>query len=137
MPVIMETLIAEGRVCAGTVKASAVRRLLASEGLRRELVARDGTVSVGGLDWELACGWLSRKRVTIGRSYADPTLEGNTSAPRPMGPDEPPHSSMAATHPSLSSISRGALSRQDPRQEPGAVVPHAGICAGGGPTPKC
>jgi hypothetical protein len=25
------------------------------------------------------------------------------------------------------------LMRHDPRQEPGAVVPHAGICAGGGP----
>jgi len=33
--------------------------------------------------------------------------------------------------------SRGGLSRYYPRQEPGAVVPHAGICAGGGPTPKC
>jgi len=25
------------------------------------------------------------------------------------------------------------LKRHHPRQEPGAVVPHAGICAGGGP----
>ena len=29
-------------------------------------------------------------------------------------------------------IAQRAATRQDPRQEPGAVVPHAGICAGGG-----
>ena len=34
----------------------------------------DGTISIGGLDWESACGWLSRKRVLVGRSFADPTL---------------------------------------------------------------
>jgi len=34
-------------------------------------------------------------------------------------------------------LTSGGLSRYHPRQEPGAVVPHAGICAGGGPTPKC
>ena len=28
-----------------------------------------------------------------------------------------------------------ARARHHPRQEPGAVVPHAGICVGGGPTP--
>ena len=43
VPLIMETLIAEGRVERGAVKASAIRRLLASEGLRRELLARDST----------------------------------------------------------------------------------------------
>ena len=34
----------------------------------------------------------------------------------------------------LDPIRRAAMPmRHDPRQEPGAVVPHAGICAGGGP----
>ena len=30
-------------------------------------------------------------------------------------------------------LSRPAFARYDPRQEPGAVVPHAGICPGGAP----
>lgn len=34
----------------------------------------DGTISVGGLDWELDEGWLSTKKVTVARSFADPTL---------------------------------------------------------------
>ena len=35
----------------------------------------------------------------------------------------------------LERIREGPPSRHDPRQEPGAVVPHAGIRAGGGPIP--
>ena len=35
----------------------------------------------------------------------------------------------------LSALSRGPSCRHDPRQEPGAVVPLAGICAGGGGQP--
>ena len=38
---------------------------------------------------------------------------------------------MAAQTPYPASVSRATLVRHDPRQEPGAVVPHAGICAGG------
>ena len=41
VPLIMRTLIAEGRLEPGVVTASALRRLLASHGLQRELVARD------------------------------------------------------------------------------------------------
>jgi RNA-directed DNA polymerase len=33
--------------------------------------------------------------------------------------------------PHLASVPRATPARHDPRQEPGAVVPHAGICAGG------
>ena len=40
---------------------------------------------------------------------------------------------MATTRPPPSSLSQHALRRQNPRQEPSAVVPHAGICAGGRP----
>ena len=39
----------------------------------------------------------------------------------------------ASPSPRLSSLSFGAPRRHHLRQEPGAVVPHAGICAGGGP----
>jgi hypothetical protein len=45
--------------------------------------------------------------------------------------DAPPASARA--HPA--SLAARALRRQDPRQEPSAVAPFAGICAGGGPTP--
>ena len=36
-------------------------------------VRADGTMSVGGLDWELEEGWLSSKKVTVARSFADPS----------------------------------------------------------------
>src|SRR5919198_1664330 len=38
---------------------------------------------------------------------------------------------MAAATPHPASLSRATSARHDPRQEPGAVVPHAGIWAGG------
>jgi hypothetical protein len=37
----------------------------------------------------------------------------------------------ATTRPCEASIPRHAVRRQNPRQEPSAVIPHAGICAGG------
>ena len=40
----------------------------------------------------------------------------------------------SATHPAP--LARAAIRRHHPRQEPSAVVPHAGICAGGGPNPR-
>jgi len=40
-----------------------------------------------------------------------------------------------STGPYLSSVSSRALWRHDPRQEPSAVVPLAGICAGGAGQP--
>ena len=42
-----------------------------------------------------------------------------------------PRRALAAETPYLPSVSRATLARHDPRQEPGAGVPHAGICAGG------
>ena len=38
---------------------------------------------------------------------------------------------VASRTPHYASVSRATPARHDPRQEPGAVVPHAGICAGG------
>src|SRR5680860_211417 len=49
----MRTLIAEGRVDADAVTASAVRRLLASHGLQRELVARDVNTKEGRRRWQV------------------------------------------------------------------------------------
>ena len=40
---------------------------------------------------------------------------------------------MAAPCPHRASLPQRALRRQDPRQEPGALIPHAGICPGGRP----
>jgi hypothetical protein len=38
---------------------------------------------------------------------------------------------VASSAPYQASVSRATPTRDDPRQEPGAGVPHAGICAGG------
>ncbi len=35
-------------------------------------VRADGTVSIGGQDWELEDSWLASHTLTIGRSFADP-----------------------------------------------------------------
>jgi hypothetical protein len=48
-----------------------------------------------------------------------------------LEPDGPPCHSMAAARPCGASLPRCAFSRSDPRQEPSALVAHAGICAGG------
>ena len=45
--------------------------------------------------------------------------------------DGPSHHEVATTRPRAASLSRRAIRRQNPRQEPSAVIPHAGICAGG------
>jgi hypothetical protein len=67
-----------------------------------------------------------------------PALATGASASQPasspeLGSDSPPDHSVAAACPNTASLSRGALRRSYPRQEPSAVVPHAGICAGGRP----
>src|SRR5690348_9267540 len=49
--------------------------------------------------------------------------------------DEPTDQILASTPANLSSLSRRASGRHDPRQEPGAVTPLAGIRAGGGGQP--
>ncbi len=43
---------------------------------------------------------------------------------------------MATSAPNPASLARAAVRRQNPRQEPGALNAHAGICAGGGPSPQ-
>ena len=40
---------------------------------------------------------------------------------------------VATPCPHRASLPQRALRRQDPRQEPGALIPHAGICPGGRP----
>src|SRR5213078_3503503 len=50
-----------------------------------------------------------------------------------LGTDGPHRTAMASTSPCDASLPGGALRRQNLRQEPSAVVPHAGICAGGRP----
>ena len=68
----------------------------------------------------------------------DPALVQGASAPQPahpphLGPDAPPRASMAPARPHPAPLTRRALRRPHPRQEPSAVVPLAGICAGGRP----
>jgi RNA-directed DNA polymerase len=51
--------------------------------------------------------------------------------PDHLGADEATGGPLASSTANLASVARTAVLRHDPRQEPGAVVPHAGICAGG------
>src|SRR5439155_26834893 len=60
------------------------------------------------------------------------------SAPQPasppdLGADGPTRSTVAPCRPDHASLAERPVRRQDPRQEPSAVVPLAGICAGGRP----
>jgi len=52
------------------VSEKALHDALTVRGNRR--VLRDGTVSVGGIDWEVVDGFLANQRVTIARSLFDP-----------------------------------------------------------------
>ena len=72
------------------------------------------------------------------RSQVDAALAQGAAAPQPahtaeLGTDGTDRDSMATARPRDASLPGGALRRQNLRQEPSAVVPHAGICAGGRP----
>ena len=69
-----------------------------------------------------------------GRPAVAPRLAASQPAPPPdLEADGTPPRSMDTALPHLASLPGGALRRSHPRQEPSAVVPHAGICAGGRP----
>ena len=53
-----------------------------------------------------------------------------------LEPDAPNRCTLVAFDPHRSSVARPAASRLHPRQEPSAVILHAGICAGGDPRPR-
>jgi hypothetical protein len=61
-------------------------------------------------------------------SDAAPT---QSAPPDDMAAQVRPRRALATHTPYPASVSCATLVRHDPRQEPGAVVPHAGICAGG------
>jgi group II intron reverse transcriptase/maturase len=68
---------------------------------------------------------------------AHPALAAVASAaqstqPVDLGADGAPGRPMATSTADSASLARAAVRRYHPRQEPSAVVPHAGICAGGG-----
>ena len=70
------------------------------------------------------------------RTPGQSALVQGAAAPQPahpteLEPDGPPDHEVAATRPRAAPLSRRAIRRQNPRQEPSAVIPHAGICAGG------
>lgn len=67
---------------------------------------------------------------TQGGSQHDPRKrQGSPEDPSQLGADAPPRNPMATTRPHHAPLPRSALRRSYPRQEPSAVVPHAGICA--------
>ena len=66
----------------------------------------------------------------------DPALVQGAPAPQPAHPgqleaDEPLRQAVDTPGPCAASLPERALRRSHPRQEPSAVVAHAGICAGG------
>ena len=68
----------------------------------------------------------------------DAALVQGATAPQPthsphLEADVPPRRPLVATRPHPAPLPTSALRRPHPRQEPSAVVPHAGICAGGRP----
>ena len=87
-------------------------------------------------------GLLHRTRQRPGGSIlpetGDPALARGVTQPQPasppeLGPDEPPGDTMATTRLRPAPLPRRTLRRSHPRQEPSALVAHAGICAGGRP----
>jgi hypothetical protein len=58
------------------------------------------------------------------------SLAAESARRRQLGMHEPLRGHMASCGPHLSSVSKRAVWREDLRQEPSAVVPLAGICAG-------
>jgi len=81
--------------------------------------------------------WQHRRSSGLPHS-GDPALVQGATASKPekpsqLGTDEPHRDPVAPACPCAASLPECALRRQDPRQEPSAVVPHAGICTGGRP----
>ena len=63
-----------------------------------------------------------------------PTRPGLSAGPDvPNGLDRVREVARRDSNARFTALARRALLRQNPRQEPSAVVPHAGICAGGRP----
>ena len=56
------------------------------------------------------------------------------AAPAELATGDSAREQVAATRENPTSLARKAILRQDPRWEPSAVAPLAGICAGGGPS---
>ena len=63
------------------------------------------------------------------------TQEAQPQAQPDLAADEALDCPMDSSYPYLPSLSADTPSRHHLRQEPGAVVPHAGICAGGAGQP--
>ncbi|HHH26935.1 MAG TPA: transposase [Polyangiaceae bacterium] len=58
------------RIAADPVPEEKLRTALTTRATRR--VRKDGTVAVGGIDWEVEAGYLAGRRVTIARSLFEP-----------------------------------------------------------------
>src|SRR5215207_3398970 len=71
----------------------------------------------------------------------DPALAQGAAAPQPahspeLGAKPPPRATMAPVSQDHTSLARPAIRRSYPSQEPSALAAHAGICAGGRPSPQ-
>src|ERR1700753_2491692 len=86
--------------------------------------------------------WGSTQLPTAGQipRCGETAMAPDPKPPEPKGPhhrttDEPTGPTLASDSANLSTVSRRATGRHDPRQEPGAVIPPAGIRVGGGGQP--
>ena len=104
--------------------------------------ARPGAGALAGQRGARPHGLLRRARQHPGRQVlpetGDPALVRGSAEPQPapppeLEPDEPSRDAVDPASPHPASLPRRPLRRSHPRQEPSAVVPLAGICAGGRP----
>src|ERR1019366_6129040 len=71
----------------------------------------------------------------------DPAMAQGATAPQPaqspeLAANASPRPTMAPASPDHASSTQPAIQRQNPSQEPSALAVHAGICAGGRPSPQ-
>src|SRR5262245_54535756 len=99
----------------------------AAGSVAQKRVARALPLLRGTSQWPLAHR-VSRDGQTLLVSDAPPT---KSAAPADLAADGRPRRTLAPYTAYLPSVSCATPVRYNPRQEPGAVVPHAGICAGG------
>ena len=103
-------------------------------------MSRQGVLAKGSLlaDWprtffSLGCAEALRKLTPeCALPLAALPAAAKPAAQADVAEDDADRGALAAQSEATATLSRVAVRRNDLRQEPGAVVPHAGICAGGG-----
>ena len=103
---------------------------------------KDGSVAQQGAHWapELLCRPTERPQRDLVLRPGSRPVAADASAPQPtviyeLGEDAPSRRSILPADQDPTSDALSPLRRQNPREEPGALAAHAGICAGGAGRP--